>query len=256
MSGMRPERGRETLSIVQLVPSLLTILGLCAGLTCIRYVFVERYDIAAILLIFAAAIDGLDGLTARRLGATSLMGAELDSLSDFVCFGIMPALLVFQFALTDLRGFGWATVLVYAICACLRLARFNVNRDTPPQGDRAHFVGVPAPAGALLALLPVFLTLGDVIDARQLPIIVSGYLGLVGVLMISTLPTFSPKALRIRRDQAVWVLTAVALLVGLLLTRLWLFMALADLIYLIGLMAVCIRRRNLPPQERTWTPPK
>lgn len=250
------DRERDTLNIVQFVPSLITILGLCAGLSSIRYVFVERYDIAAMLIIAAAVIDGVDGLMARRLGASSTIGAELDSLSDFVSFGVAPGLLVFHFALADLRGLGWVAVLVFAICCCLRLARFNVSRDAPPALGRAHFVGVPAPTGALLALLPVFLALEGTLDATELPLATAAYLALIGLLMISTLPTFSPKSVRMRKDQAVWALAGVAVLAGFVLTRLWLLMVLADLFYLLALVPTLIRRRYLRRKETPWTRPR
>ena len=237
----RPERQRDTLNLAQLLPSLITILGLCAGLSAIRYVFVERFEIAVMLIIFAALIDGLDGLLARRLEATSTMGAELDTLSDFVNFGVAPGLLVFQYALVDLRGLGWVFVLVYVICCCLRLARFNVNRDRPTPG-RAHFIGVPAPAGALLAMLPVYLGIEGAFAPSELPLPVAIYLGVVGFLMVSRLPTFSPKSFRVRREHAIWVLLGTAIVVGLMLTRLWLFMIVADLIYLVALAIGAGRR--------------
>ena len=131
------------------MPNLVTILGLCAGLTALRFAFAGRFEPAAALIVFAALIDGFDGLLARRLDAASPFGAELDSLADFFNFGVAPAFLVYQLALTGAPDLGWTAALVFAVCACLRLARFNVSRDVPVTG-RAHFVGVPAPAGALL----------------------------------------------------------------------------------------------------------
>jgi CDP-diacylglycerol--serine O-phosphatidyltransferase len=226
-----PKHRPDTLPFLLLLPNLITIVGLCAGLTSIRFTLIERFDAAAALIILAAAIDGLDGLMARRLNAASRFGAELDSLSDFVTFGVAPGLLVFEFALADVRGVGWVFVLVYVICACLRLARFNVNRDAPVPAGRAHFVGVPAPAGAMLGLLPVFLTLAGVADAAAIPVLIAPYLGLVGLLMVSRLRTYSPKGLRVPRDKSRWVLIGAAFLVGVAFTRFWLLMVLADLAY-------------------------
>lgn len=245
------ERERDTLNLAQLLPSLITILGLCAGLSAIRFTIAERFEVAVMLILFAALIDGLDGLLARRLAATSTMGAELDSLSDFVNFGVAPSVLVFQFALTDLRGIGWVFALLFAICCCLRLARFNVSRDAPPPAGRQHFVGVPAPAGALLGMLPVFATFEGWIEAADMPLVVAAYLGLVGLLMISRLPTFSPKSIRVPRERAIWVLIATAILAGLLLTRLWLFMMVADLIYLGGLVLVAVQTLRGRRREKT-----
>ncbi len=229
---MSPRR-RDSLSIIQLLPNIVTILGLCAGLTAIRFIMVARYDYAVMLIVFAAAIDGLDGLLARRLNSTSLIGAELDTLADFLNFGVVPALLVFQFAMAGEYTSNWMFVLVYTICACLRLARFNVNRDAPlPAGLRPHFIGVPAPGGALLALLPVFLTFQGVIDAKDAPVACGVYLGIVGLLMVSTVPTLSSKALRVPRDKSVLVLVGAALFVGLMITHPWLTMVLLSSAYL------------------------
>jgi len=223
---------RRSMLLLHLLPNLITLLGLCAGLTSIRYVLTERYDIAAALIILAAVLDGMDGLIARKLNAASHFGAELDSLSDFVCFGVAPGIFLFHFALQGVPGIGWLLVLVYILCACLRLARFNVTRDAPPPPGRAHFVGVPAPAGAMLALLPVYLTLAGIWDLRDLPLIVAVYLGFVGLMMISRLPTISSKGLRVARNRAVWVLLGVAVFAGMAVTRPWLVLVLADLAYL------------------------
>ncbi|MBM9595800.1 CDP-alcohol phosphatidyltransferase family protein [Roseitranquillus sediminis] len=252
----RADGERDTLPFLQLLPSIVTLVGLCASLTAIRFVFAERFELAALLIIFAALIDGVDGLLARRLDATSSFGAELDSLSDFVNFGVAPGLLVYQFALTDTRGFGWAFVLIYVICCCLRLARFNVNRDVPPADGRAHFTGVPAPAGAMLGLLPVFLSLAEVVEMRDLPALVAAWVGLVGILMISRLRTFSPKSLRIPRDKAIWVLIGAVAIIGLMFTRFWLLMAVADAIYAAILAASVARLRRRRTKDKEWTSPQ
>jgi len=235
---------RRSLSLVQLLPNLVTLLGLCAGLTSVRYALDERYETAAALILLAAVLDGMDGLIARKLNAASHFGAELDSLSDFVCFGVAPGIFLFHFALQGVAGMGWLLVLVYILCACLRLARFNVNRDAPPPPGRAHFVGVPAPAGAMLALLPVFLTLSGIWDMRTVPLVVAAYLAGVGLLMISRLPTISPKGLRVPRNRAVWLLLGVAVFAGLGVTRPWLLMVLVDLAYLVLLAQAAWGQRH------------
>lgn len=243
-----PETGRapDKLPFLQLVPNLITILGLCAGLTAMRFAFLGRFDLAAGLIVFAAVIDGFDGLLARKLDAQSPMGAELDSLADFVDFGVAPAVVVYLAAMSELGGLGWTCALVFAVCCCLRLARFNVNREAPVVG-RAHFVGVPAPAGALLGLLPVFLTLGGYVDAADAPLVVGGWLGVVGLLMVSRMRTFSPKVLRIPREGIPFVLVAAALVVGLMLTRFWLLLVIFDVAYaalLVHAAVVSARRRS------------
>lgn len=250
----RHDRNGETLSVVQLLPSLITIVGLCAGLSSMRYVLAERYEVAALLIVFAAIVDGLDGMTARRFGATTTIGAELDTLSDFVSFGVAPALLVFHHSLAGLHGIGWAVALGYAICCCLRLARFNVSRLGPADAARAsHFVGVPAPAGALLALLPVFLAFSGLVPAGAAT---AAFLALVGLLMVSTLPTLSPRSVRVRKDQVVWILAGTAVLVGLLLSRPWLLLVAADIGYLAILAVTTVRRWRRRGKETPWTPPR
>lgn len=236
-------RPPENMAFLQLVPNLVTILGLCAGLTAIRFAYLGRFDLAAGLIVFAAVIDGFDGLLARKLDAASPIGAELDSLADFVDFGVAPAFVVYFATLAGTGDLGWTFALVFAVCCCLRLARFNVNRDVPLEG-RAHFVGVPAPAGALLGLLPVFLQLAGLVDVAEVPLAVAGWLGLVGLLMVSRLRTFSPKAVRIPRERSRFILVAAALLVGLALTRFWLLLILFDVVYAALLVHAAVWRRH------------
>ena len=253
MKKFSTERG--TMPFLMLLPNLLTVLGLCAGLTSIRFVLADRFEIAAILIIFAALIDALDGRLARRLQASSDFGAELDSLADFLNFGVAPALLVFQHTLNGAVGFGWTFALVFACCCCLRLARFNVSRETATDAEvvasKRYFVGVPAPAGALLGLLPLFLTFGGVVDTTAFPVLTSLYLGLVGLAMVSRLPTLSAKAIFVPKEQVLWVLIAVAVVTGLMLTRFWVAMILLDLIYAGSLLHSAVRtlrnRRHKPP---------
>ena len=250
---MRASRPRlpESLSILQLVPNLVTILGLCAGLTALRFAFAGRFEAAAALIVFAAVLDGFDGLLARRLDAASRFGAELDTLADFFNFGVAPAFLVYQLALTGAPDLGWTAALVFAVCACLRLARFNVHRDVPVTG-RAHFVGVPAPAGAMLGLLPAFVTFAGIGDAAGAPWLVAPWLAAVGLLMICRLRTVALKGLRVSRGQARWLLVATALVVGLTFARFWLLMVVVDLAYLGSLAwaaAVARRSRPAPPRE-------
>ena len=239
----RDPQHRDRMPFLHLLPNLVTIAGMCLGLTSIRYAMAERFETAAVLILLSALIDGLDGLIARRLHATSEFGAELDSLSDFLCFGVAPGMLVYQVALSQTDSLGWVFVLVFAASACLRLARFNVMRGDETGGTR-HFIGVPAPAGALLGLLPVFLSLGDVLDMRALPGLAALWLGFVGLLMISRIRTFSPKTLRVPRPMVGILLMATVIGIGLIFSRIWLFLALVDLIYLGALMPEIFRRRG------------
>lgn len=235
---------RDRVSLLQLLPNLVTLVGLCAGLTALRLVLVGRLEPAAALIIFAALIDGLDGLLARKLNAASSFGAELDSLSDFVNFGVAPALIVYQAALAGAPDVSWTAALVFAVCACLRLARFNVARAQPTVG-KAHFVGVPAPAGALVGMLPVFLDFTGALDAAAHPWLVAAWLVAVGALMICRLRTFAPKSVRLSSTGARWLLAAVPLVAGLALARFWSLMVLADVAYLATLVwAVAAGRRR------------
>ena len=225
------------------MPNIVTILGLCAGLTAMRFAFAGRFEAAAALIVFAAVLDGFDGLFARRLDAASRFGAELDTLADFFNFGVAPAFLVYQLALTGAPDLGWTAALVFAVCSCLRLARFNVHRDVPVMG-RAHFVGVPAPAGAMLGLLPAFVSFAGIGDAAGLPWLVAPWLAAVGLLMICRLRTPALKGLRVSRGQARWLLVGDGARRRADFARFWLLMVLVDLAYLGSLAwAATVARR-------------
>ncbi|MDP2064190.1 MAG: phosphatidylcholine/phosphatidylserine synthase [Phaeovulum sp.] len=239
----------EPMPFLLLLPNLVTMAGMCLGLTALRFAFAGRFEAAAVLILLAAAIDGLDGLIARRLRATSNFGAELDSLADFLNFGVVPGLLIYEFTLGTKgeglgAGFGWVLALVYVSCACLRLARFNVARAAPPTGGKPFFTGVPSPAGAILALLPLFADRAGILDATAQPVIPALWLGLVGALMISRIPTFSPKSLRVEQGRVGLVLVGTAILVGMLFTRFWLTMVVIDLVYAAMILQTVVRRRG------------
>lgn len=227
-------RRQDSVPLRQLLPNLVTIIGLCSGLTSIRYILLGQFDLAVILIAVAGIMDALDGLIARRLDAASTFGAEIDSLSDFLCFGVAPGLLIYHFALADVHGIGWVFVLVYTVCACLRLARFNISRDIIlPETTRPHFIGVPAPGAAVLALLPVILSRQGIPVAGDFPMLCAVYTGIIGLLMVSHIATPSSKAIKIPRDKAVWVLIGVAVIVGLAVTRFWLLATLLSTAYLL-----------------------
>lgn len=234
----------ERLSVLQLVPNLVTIAGLCAGLTALRFAAAGHFEQAAALVILAAVLDAFDGLIARKLDAASPFGAELDSLADFFNFGVVPAFLVYELALRGGADIGWTGALVFSVCCCLRLARFNLTRDTPMVG-RAHFVGVPAPAGAMLGLLPVFLDLAGLWTAGDFRWLVAPWLAFVGFLMICRLKTFALKGLKVTRGQARALLVGVALLVGLTFSRFWLLMVLVDVAYIGSLGLALVRARRI-----------
>ncbi len=226
---------RGQVPIRVLIPNIFTLLGLCAGLTAIRMAIEHRWDLAVAALVFAAFLDGIDGRIARLLKASSRFGAELDSLADFVNFGVAPAIIIFNWALDDLRSTGWIAVLIYAVCAALRLARFNValERSDLPAWKSGYFVGVPAPAGALLLLLPIYAQdLG--FHLPSLTPLALVYTLAIALLMVSRVPTFSGKMLgqRIAREYVPPVFVLAAAFIALLLTYPSLTLAAGSVIYL------------------------
>jgi CDP-diacylglycerol--serine O-phosphatidyltransferase len=200
-----------------LVPYFFTLLGLCACLTSIRLGIEGRYDLALAAIVFAGCLDGIDGRIARLLKASSRFGAELDSLADFVNFGVAPAFLIFTWGLGDLKSAGWICVLIFALASALRLARFNAAiEEDRPKWQSNYFVGMPTPAAAIAVLLPVYISqLGfDEIKARWALMVVLVYTLFIAFMMVSTIPTYSGKLLgeRVGRE---WVLPIFMFAVGL-----------------------------------------
>src|SRR2546426_61287 len=232
----RPEAVRRRFRLIPvrtLLPNLITLLALCAGLTAIRLAVEDKLEWAVAAIVFAALLDGIDGRVARMLKGTSRFGAELDSLADFVNFGVAPALILYFWGLHELKSAGWIAALVFAICAGLRLARFNVAIEDPnrPAWASNFFVGVPAPAGAITVLLPIYLYF---LGVPQLALITFLYTLLIAFLMVSRLPVFSGKRLgtRVPREMVLPVFVVVVLFVALLLSYPWVVLALGTLIYL------------------------
>ncbi|MDX2307549.1 MAG: CDP-diacylglycerol--serine O-phosphatidyltransferase [Hyphomicrobium sp.] len=199
-----------------LVPNFFTLLGLCAGLTSIRMSIEGRWDLALAAIVFAALLDGIDGRIARLLKASSRFGAELDSLADFVNFGVAPAFLLFTWGFGEVKNSGWIAVMIFALASALRLARFNVSADdVKPRWQTGYFVGVPTPAAAIIVLLPFYLHQLGLGLAEMKPAMMASvaYTVVVAVLMVSTVPTFSGKLIgeRIARE---WVMPAFMLAIG------------------------------------------
>jgi CDP-diacylglycerol--serine O-phosphatidyltransferase len=248
--GQRRRAGLGGRRVSALIPNILTIGALCAGLTAVRFAFMGRWEHAVVAILFAAILDGLDGRMARLLNATSKFGAELDSLSDFVSFGAAPALILYLWSGNLAGGIGWAAALFYAVCCALRLARFNTMLGDPntPAWARYYFTGVPAPAGACLVLLPLmaafeFGTLGS--GTRWVAV---GFLFGTGALMVSRLPTFSMKQMRIPRALTVPALVLAAVFVGAIATAPWATLLAAGALYLACLpLSVVLQRRATRP---------
>jgi len=235
-----PERSGQLL-VLRLLPNLVSILALCAGLTAIRFAVADEFGTAVLLIVVAAALDGLDGRLARMLDSETEIGAELDSLCDFVNFGVTPALVLYLWGLEAEAGWGWGAVLVYAVCCMLRLARFNVGaRAATEAAEKTTFVGVPSPAGALLALVPVYL--GFALDGFAVPpVLVALWMAGIGALMISRVRTPSLKRLTIAAEDARYVLVGAVLVVAALLTYPWLTLLALSLGYLAGVLWLALR---------------
>ncbi len=238
----RDDRKRRPLAFARgqvpirvLIPNIFTLVGLCAGLTAIRMGIEHRWDLAVAALVFAAFLDGIDGHVARLLKASSRFGAELDSLADFVNFGVAPAIIMFNWALEDLRSLGWIAVLVFAVCSALRLARFNVSLDRPdqPAWKSNYFVGVPAPAGAIILLLPIYAQDLGLHLPSLTPLVLIYTIG-IALLMVSKVPTFSIKLIgqKIAREHVPPIFVLAALFIALLLTFPSLTLAAGSMIYL------------------------
>jgi CDP-diacylglycerol--serine O-phosphatidyltransferase len=218
------------------LPNLITLLALCAGLTAIRMVVENNIQLALAAIVFAALLDGIDGRIARMLKGTSRFGAELDSLADFVNFGVAPALILYFWGLHELRSAGWIVALVFAICAGLRLARFNVMIDEPnrPVWAGNFFTGIPAPAGAITVLLPIYLALLGMPTGLVVVWVTFFYTLLIALLMVSRLPVFSGKRVgkRVPPELVLPVFVVVVLFFALLISYPWEVLTIGTLAYL------------------------
>jgi len=237
-----------------LVPNVVTLLALCAGLTAIRLAFENRYGLALAAIVFAAILDALDGRLARLLKGTSRFGAELDSLSDFVNFGVAPALVVYFWGLHDFKSAGWIAAMVFAICAGLRLARFNVMLDDPDQPAWASnfFVGMPAPAGAITVLLPIYASFLGLPRSPVLTWIMFFYTLAIASLMVSRLPVFSGKRVgtRVTPELVGPLIVVVVALCALLIAYPWIMLTAGTLAYLTSLPFGYLSYRGYQRRDR------
>lgn len=269
LQGMRRPRIRPRFqgpSFNRMIPNILTMLGLCAGLTAMRFAFEGRFGPAAVAILVAACIDGLDGRIARLLKATSRFGAEFDSLADFVCFGVAPSFVLYLWSLDSLRGFGFVPCLMFSVCMALRLARFNAALDAGPHPAYTYnfFTGVPAPAGAGLVLFPLFTGLEakalgwDWLHAVvQSPAFCATMLVGVALLLVSTLPVWSFKNFKVPKEFVLPTFLGVGLYAALLVADPWAALAVGGLLY-IGMLPFSARsfRRLRREAEVQDTGPK
>jgi CDP-diacylglycerol---serine O-phosphatidyltransferase len=235
-SDLRRRRFRQ-IPVRMLVPNVITLLAICAGLTAIRLSIEGRNELALAAIVFAAILDGIDGRVARMIKGQSRFGAELDSLADFVNFGVAPALILYFWQLHDLNNVGWIAAMIFAISGGLRLARFNATMDDPnkPAFAGNYFTGVPAPAGAICVLLPMYLVL---IGAPQVPATLTAiYTLTIAFLMVSRLPVFSGKMIgaKVAPDMVLPVVVLVVLFIAILISYPWHLLTGGSLLYLISL---------------------
>jgi len=219
------------------IPNFITVLCICSGLTSIRFSIIEKWEIAIFLIIIAGILDFFDGYFARKLKGGSNFGAELDSLSDFVSFGVAPSLLIYFWTLSTLDSLGWSIILFFSVCAALRLARFtaDIYIVNKPIDSNTYFVGVPSPAAAGLILFPIFLHLEFDYDIFINPYLNLINLGFIGFLMISKIPTISFKKINFSIKYAPWfVLFSILVCIG-LLSNIWLTLIVISGIYICSL---------------------
>ncbi|MEQ1706032.1 MAG: phosphatidylcholine/phosphatidylserine synthase [Rickettsiales bacterium] len=229
-------RGEQPIS--RLLPNIITISGMCCGLSAIRFAMNGRFEIAVAFIIAAAIIDGMDGRVARMLGATSNFGAQLDSLSDFLCFGVAPVLVLYIWQMQEVKGIGWAVVLFFSVCAALRLARFNTALfdDKVEPWEKQFFTGVPSPAGGILCLLPLIISLQSE-DNFRLPVYFTlAHVFIVGALMASRIPTFSGKQISIKHEAIPQFMILSGLALALFIIEPWLFICALSIIYLCSII--------------------
>lgn len=220
------------LTFSKLIPNIITVSAACAGLTAIRFAVEGRFDFAVAAIILAAILDALDGRMARILNASSEFGAQLDSLSDIVSFGVAPALVLYFWSLQTAGGVGWAVALFFIVCCGLRLARFNSMLGKLPPYAYNYFTGVPAPAGALMSLLPTVIVLAFGIEIVSHPIVVGLWAVLMASLMVSRVPTYSFKRFKVPQPYVLPLLVFICLMFAGFAGRPWMVLTLVAVLYL------------------------
>jgi CDP-diacylglycerol--serine O-phosphatidyltransferase len=251
-----PRQRLKDFSFNKLIPNILTVLALAAGMTAIRFALQERFELGVVAVVLAALFDGLDGRIARMLGGSTKFGAEMDSLADVVSFGVAPAVLLYQWSMRAAGSIGWALVLLFCVCCALRLARFNTRlgaSDLPPWAYK-FFTGVPAPAAAGLVLTPMMVSfdLGPgIFDS-----VVLNALVIIGVstLMVSTVPTYSGKSIRVPQRYVLPLLLLVGLLAAFLVGAPWSTLTVIALLYVGSIPVAVLEFRRLARQPHRGEP--
>lgn len=252
--GEHPRR-RQPIPMRYLIPNIITILAIVSGLSSIRLAIDGRTESAIMLLLIAAVLDGLDGRVARLMNGSSRFGEQLDSLADAINFGVAPAIIAYAYILDQTKNFGWLAAVIYCIACCLRLARFNVllERQDTPDWQKHYFVGIPAPAGGCLVLLPVYLGSLHMPINQTTALIFSFYTIIIALLLVSSLPVYNGKSLgAIRRDVVVPILLVIVAYVVLLVSYTWQTLTISAFGYLAFLpfSAAAYRKRSKIEAEK------
>ena len=233
-----------------ILPNMLTLIGVCIGLTSIRFALDGRFEFAIVAIILAAVIDGLDGRIARLIKGTSKVGKELDSLTDMISFGVAPAFIMYFWKLNTLGRFGWLVCLIYVICVALRLARFNVNSSQEPSWRDNFFEGVPSPAGGILVLTPLIFSMTNFeFIPINYDIIVPIFFIATSFLLISKFPSYSFKKIVIQRKTTIFLLFGIVLFFGLLLIYPFNVIAISAIVYLLMLPISFFHYQKLKKQN-------
>ena len=234
-----------------ILPNMFTLIGVCIGLSSIKFAFDAKFTLSIIAIIVAAIIDGLDGRIARLIQGTSKVGKELDSLTDVISFGVAPAFIMYFWKLNELGRIGWLICLIYVVCVALRLARFNVNSGKEPSWRDNFFEGVPSPAGGVLVLMPLIYSLSDIqVLNINYDFFVPILFILVSILLISKAPTYALKKISVPRNMTIFLLFAVALYFGLLLIYTFNAIAISGLMYFIMLPVSLVHYNKLNKKSK------
>ncbi len=246
--------GNRRFPVRRIIPNMVTLLALCLGLTALRQGLVGRFELAMLCIVTAGFLDAFDGRLARLLRAESPLGAQLDSLSDFVNFGIVPVLLIYLWALQSTGRVGWAVILLFSVCCALRLARFNVDMEEAdqPAWKSQFFTGVPSPSAGGLVMLPMYLDVGNIFPLQDHTALILANVILVALLMVSGLPTFSGKVLSptIRRDYVLPFMLLIGFTAVMLFTFPWVTLSIISLIYYLLLPVSLMSYRR---HKAAWT---
>ena len=236
---------KNSIYILRYLPNAITLLSLCCGLSSIRYSIINEWHTAILLIVFASILDFFDGWFAKKLrGEGTSFGAELDSLSDVISFGVAPGILIYLWSTFELGSLGWSISLFFVICSALRLARFTADIYIAPKNidSKVYFVGVPSPGAAGLCLLPVFIVFEFDFLFFKNPYLNIINLLIIGLMMISKIPTFSLKSINFNRKYSAWIILAIAIICISLLSNLWLTLILLLIAYIISIVYTVLKK--------------